>query len=172
LTNANIEVQVFDSTGHAVSTQVWSGQNFTGGQSRQYTYTWNVPATQAAGKYTVMIGVFDAAWATNYYWNSNDATITVTTRSAPAAPAGLTATAGNRQVRLTWTASSGAVSYNVYRGPAPGAERTTPIATGVTGTSYTNTGLTNGATYYYKVAAVNAAGTSPLSNEASAKPKK
>jgi hypothetical protein len=172
LTNANIEVQVFDSTGHAVSTQVWSGQNFTGGQSRQYTYTWNVPATQAAGKYTVMIGVFDAAWATNYYWNSNGATITVTTGSAPAAPAGLTATAGNRQVRLTWTASSGAVSYNVYRGPAPGAERTTPIATGVTGTSYTNTGLTNGATYYYKVAAVNAAGTSPLSNEASAKPKK
>jgi hypothetical protein len=79
LTNANIEVQVFNSAGTAVSTNVWSGQNFTGGQSQQYTYTWNVPASQPAGNYTVMIGVFDAAWATNYYWNSNGATIAVTT---------------------------------------------------------------------------------------------
>ncbi|HUI77012.1 MAG TPA: glycoside hydrolase family 44 protein [Bryobacteraceae bacterium] len=78
LTNANIEVQVFDSGGNAVSTNVWSGQNFTGGQSQQYTYTWNVPASQATGNYTVMIGVFDAGWTTNYYWNSNGATVTVT----------------------------------------------------------------------------------------------
>jgi len=84
LTNANIEVQVFNSAGSAVSTNVWSGQNFTGGQSQQYTYTWNVPASQATGNYTVMIGVFDAAWSTNYYWNSNGATITVTAgQSAP-----------------------------------------------------------------------------------------
>jgi hypothetical protein len=84
LTNANIEVQVFDSAGSAVSTNVWSGQNFIGGQSQQYTYTWNVPASQATGSYTVMIGVFDAGWTTNYYWNSNGATITVT-QPAPGA---------------------------------------------------------------------------------------
>ena len=101
LTNANVEVQVFNSAGNAVSTNVWSGQNFTGGQSQQYTYTWNVPASQATGTYTVMIGVFDAAWATNYYWNSNGATITVTAgQSAPAAPTGLAATPGNGQVAL------------------------------------------------------------------------
>ena len=83
LTNANIEVQVFDSGGNAVSTNVWSGQNFTGGQSQQYTYTWNVPASQATGTYTVMIGVFDAGWSTNYYWNSNGATITVAAGQSP-----------------------------------------------------------------------------------------
>jgi hypothetical protein len=77
LTNANVEVQVFDSTGHAVSTNVWSGQNFTSGQRPQYTYTWTVPASQATGTYTVMIGVFNANWTTNYYWNSKAATITV-----------------------------------------------------------------------------------------------
>jgi hypothetical protein len=162
---------VFNSSGTAVSTNVWSGQNFTGGQSQQYTYTWNVPSTQATGTYTVMIGVFDSTWATNYYWNSNGATITVTTgQTAPVAPTGLTATAGSGQVALSWTASSGAASYNVYRGTAAGAESATPIATGITATAYTNTGLTNGTTYYYKVAAVNPAGTSPMSNEASAKP--
>ena len=90
--------------------------------------------------------------------------------SAPAAPTGLTASAGNAQVSLNWTASTGATSYNVYRGTSSGGESTTPIATGLTGTSYTNTTLTNGTTYYYTVAAVNASGTSAQSTQASATP--
>jgi hypothetical protein len=88
----------------------------------------------------------------------------------PAAPTGLTAMAGNAQVSLSWTASSGAMSYNVYRGTLPTQENTTPIATGVTLTSYLDTTVTNGPTFYYKVAAVNTSGTSSLSNEASATP--
>jgi fibronectin type 3 domain-containing protein len=92
------------------------------------------------------------------------------TQNPPSAPTGLSASAGNSQVSLSWNASSGATSYNVYRGTTAGGEGATPIATGLTGTSYTNTGLTNGTTYYYKVAAVNAAGTSGMSNEASATP--
>ncbi|MGO8673116.1 MAG: malectin domain-containing carbohydrate-binding protein, partial [Capsulimonadaceae bacterium] len=90
--------------------------------------------------------------------------------SAPAAPTGLTATAGNAQVALSWTASTGATSYNIYRGTASGGESATAIATGVTATSYTNTGLTNGTAYYFKVAALNAGGTSAQSSEASATP--
>jgi fibronectin type 3 domain-containing protein len=90
--------------------------------------------------------------------------------SAPAAPTGLTATAGNGQVSLSWTASSGATSYNVYEGTASGSESTTPIATGVTSAAYSVSGLTNGTEYYFKVAAVNASGSSGLSNEASATP--
>jgi hypothetical protein len=91
--------------------------------------------------------------------------------AAPAAPTGLTATAGNASVALVWTASSGASSYNVYRGTTSGGESATAIATGITSPSYSDTGLTNGTTYYYKVAAVNGGGTSGLSNEASATPK-
>jgi len=73
-------------------------------------------------------------------------------------------------VALTWTAGSGATSYNVYRGTSAGGESSTAIATGITTTGYTDTGLTNGTTYYYKVTAVNASGTSGYSNEASASP--
>jgi len=90
--------------------------------------------------------------------------------AVPAAPAGLTATAGNASVSLTWTASTGATSYNVYRGTASGGESTTAIATGITTAAYADSTVTNGTTYYYKVAAVNAGGTSGLSNEASATP--
>ncbi|MGO8670935.1 MAG: malectin domain-containing carbohydrate-binding protein, partial [Capsulimonadaceae bacterium] len=100
----------------------------------------------------------------------NGIEIDSSTPVVPNAPTGLTAVAGNTQVSLSWTASSGATSYNVYRGTAAGGESATAIATGVTTATYTNTGLTNGTAYYYKVAAVNSVGTSGMSNEASATP--
>jgi cellulose 1,4-beta-cellobiosidase len=88
----------------------------------------------------------------------------------PAAPTNLTAKAGKRKITLNWNASSGATSYNVKRSLTSGGPYTT-IATGVTATTYTNTGLTSGVTYYYVVTAVNSAGESPNSNQASAKAK-
>ncbi len=45
-----------------------------------------------------------------------------------------------------------------------------PIASNVSGTSFTDTSVSNGTAYFYRVAAVNAVGTSALSNEASATP--
>jgi len=90
--------------------------------------------------------------------------------AAPAAPTGLTAAASNGSVTLSWSASLGASSYNIYRGTAPGGEGNAPIAAGVTATSYIDTGLTNGTKYYYRVAAVNSGGTSAESMEVSATP--
>ena len=73
----------------------------------------------------------------------------------PAPPTRLSVTAGNAQVALNWTASSGATSYNIYRSTSSGGEGSTPYKTGVTTTSFTDTNLTNGTTYYYQVGAVN-----------------
>lgn len=89
--------------------------------------------------------------------------------SAPSAPTNLTANAGTSSIGLTWTTSSGATSYDVYRGTTSGGESATPIATGVTSGSYTDTTAASGTTYYYYVTAVNSSGQSSDSNEANAK---
>ena len=88
----------------------------------------------------------------------------------PDVPTGVTATAGNTQVTVAWTAANGATSYNLYRATTAGGEGATPVKTGITTTSYVDTGLTNGTTYFYKVSAANAIGESGLSSEASATP--
>jgi hypothetical protein len=88
--------------------------------------------------------------------------------TVPPVPTGLQATAGNAQVSLTWNASTGATSYNVKRSPTNGGPYTT-IASPTTA-SYTNTGLTNGTPYYYVVTAVNSAGESNPSSQATATP--
>src|SRR5215475_3378632 len=88
-------------------------------------------------------------------------------------PLGLTATAGNAQVSLSWPASLGASSYTVQRGLVSGGPYVTVGCP--TTTSYTDSGVTNGTTYYYVVAGAytgdpDAGGGSASSPEASATP--
>jgi hypothetical protein len=95
-------------------------------------------------------------------------TASCTPTPPPAAPTGLTATAGNAQVGLNWTAVSGATSYTVKRSTVSGGSYTTVGSS--TGTSCIDTGLTNGATYFYVVTAVSSTGESPNSTQVSATP--
>jgi len=85
----------------------------------------------------------------------------------PAAPTGLTATGGNAQVRLSWTASAGATRYSVKRATTSGGPYTA-IVTNLTSLVYTNTSLANDTFYYYVVSASNSAGESANSTETNA----
>jgi hypothetical protein len=86
----------------------------------------------------------------------------------PSAPANLSATAVSTSgINLAWTASTDAASYAVLRSTTNGGPYTN-IAAGLLSTSYRDTGLAGGATYYYLVQAINSAGTSPASAQASA----
>ncbi|MCE9608610.1 MAG: DUF2341 domain-containing protein [Chthoniobacter sp.] len=85
---------------------------------------------------------------------------------APPAPTALSATAGGNQVVLSWTASAGATGYNVKRATTNGGPYMTVGTAG--GTSYTDTVVTSGTTYYYVVSATVSSGESPNSAQASA----
>src|SRR5439155_1391244 len=94
--------------------------------------------------------------------------------TAPGAPRDLVATAGDASVSLSWSPPSsdgGApiTNYKIYRGTVAGGQLSL-IATVPNVLSYTDSPLTNGKTYYYKVTAVNEVGEGPPSNEASATP--
>jgi len=87
-------------------------------------------------------------------------------QTVPAAPANLTATVGTSGVTLSWSPSTNAISYTLFRGTATGAE--TQLIQNLTGTQFTDNNVIPGTTYFYKVEAVNGAGPSSLSNEAQA----
>src|SRR3990170_871293 len=120
---------------------------------------------------TVTTGVEDMAgnnMQSNYSWSF---TTEAPPTTAPAAPVNVTATAGNNQVTVTWDAVPGATSYNIYWSTTAGVTKTTGTQiSGITYTSYTHTGLTNGTTYYYVVTTVNSFGESNESSEVSATP--
>lgn len=97
----------------------------------------------------------------------------VTLSTVPPIVVGLTATTNatlqSGQIALSWTASSGATSYSIERSTTSGSGFTTLATTAAT--SYTDSNLIAGQTYYYRVKASNIAFTATnFSAEASATP--
>jgi regulation of enolase protein 1 (concanavalin A-like superfamily) len=76
-------------------------------------------------------------------------------------------TGGNGQASLSWGGSTGATGYSVLRATSANGTYTT-LASGLAGTSYLDTGLANGTTYYYAVVASNGSGSSGTSTQANA----
>lgn len=90
--------------------------------------------------------------------------------TAPLPPANLSATGdGANAITLDWTASLGAMSYNIGRSPTQGGPYTT-IASNVASTVYLDTAVTDSTAYYYVVSAIGSGGTSGASVEANARP--
>ena len=91
----------------------------------------------------------------------------------PAAPTGLSATAGDTEVVLDWNnnSESDAAKYNVYRGTSSGVYALVTTITGSTNSAYTNTGLTNDTQYFFVVTCLDASNNeSSYSSEVNATP--
>jgi len=82
----------------------------------------------------------------------------------PAAPNGLTASPGNTQVALNWSAANTATSYKIYKGGALLATVPAPLL------SYADSTVTNGTAYSYTISAVNNLGEGAPSSAVAATP--
>ncbi len=121
--------------------------------------TYSDTAVSAGTTHSYTVTAYDAAG--NESAQSSPPASATTPAAAMPAPTNLTATpSGSSQVNLTWTAVSGATSYNVFRGTAKIAS---PATAG-----YNDTGLSPNTAYSYTVTALGAAGESAHSASASA----
>jgi fibronectin type 3 domain-containing protein len=96
--------------------------------------------------------------------------------STPVAPTGLVITSTS-PITLSWNVVLAATSYNIYRGSVSGGlSSKTLLATNAPAgnqspsTTFTDTTVTTGVTYYYQVTAVNWDKESAPSNEVSVTP--
>lgn len=161
---------------------IWSGSGGATGYNVKRSLTDGGPyETIATGETSAAYSDANINYGTVYYYvvsatsaagesaNSNQASGSATLQ-IPAAPSALHTASGDTEAKIYWTGSATATGYNVKRSLTSGGTYAT-IATGVAATEFTDTGLTNGTTYFYKVWATNAAGESLLSSAVSASPR-
>ena len=159
-------VSVFNSSGGAATGVTGPTTRPVGSTTTAYTFTGLTNGTA----YTFKVAAVNAA-GTGAPSSLSGA---VTPRTVPGAPTAVAGTPGDTQVALTWTAPANnggsaitdySVSvFNSSGGAATGVTGSTPRFVGSATTAYTFTGLTNGTSYTFRVAAVNAAGTGPASS--------
>lgn len=111
--------------------------------------------------------------ATNNFGSTTSApSSAVTPAVPPSTPGAPTPTRGDTQVSLTWTAPSNggsAITDYLVQYSSDSGSNWTPFADGTSATtSAIVTGLTNGTSYVFRIAAVNAAGTSSYSSASTA----
>ncbi|MFT3950715.1 MAG: leucine-rich repeat domain-containing protein [Oscillospiraceae bacterium] len=109
-------------------------------------YTVTYSANKAVGKATVTI-----KGKGNY-----SGTITKTFKINPKKPTLSSVTAGAKKATVKFTKVTGVTGYEIYRATSKTGTYTKVKTT--TSTSYTNTGLTQGKTYYYKIRAYQTVG--------------
>lgn len=167
----NNKVKEIDAAGtvtrlFGVSSKYWSGGT-PGWKDGTVNPTESIDPVQVKQPYGLAIGFSGTVYDTEVGY----ALLRVATGTGlpplppppPVAPTILSVTTNYGQVTLTWSAVTGATSYNVKRSPHSGGPYTT--VANVTTNTYTDTGLSDGTTYYYVISALNGSTESQNSTE-------
>ena len=145
-----------------------SGLTITGANSGDFVEVADTCGSSLAGGGNCTIGVAFTPSATG----QRTATLSITDNASGSPQTATLTGTGSPDVILSWGASpsSGIAGYNVYRGTTSGGESSTPLnSTPINGTSYVDTNVTSGMTYYYVVTSVGSNGAqSAPSNETEA----
>jgi hypothetical protein len=174
--NMLVDLEIYNSSGVKIGQTYYSGQSFTASQTRSYSWSFKVPASAAAGKYTLMVGVFTAGWTSDAYWNSAAASFTVATTPPSSGggsgqtPSGLPSTffiglAANPNQLPAWVATSGVPWAMCYQylssGVTPGKSWVTTWGTNFAynyATAAHSAGCIPELTYYQLVPTIGAEG--------------
>ncbi|NUR25076.1 MAG: carbohydrate-binding protein, partial [Catenulispora sp.] len=158
-------IAVLPNSAYTLSAYVEGNYVYLGATGYSSTWTpsagsWQQLTTSfTTGASTTSVQIYLHGWYAQGSYYADDVALVGPggTAQVPSAPAGLSVTGTtSSSVSLSWSASSGATGYNVYRGG-------TKVGS-VTGTSYTDTGLTASTSYGYAVTATNSAGESAKSS--------
>jgi len=152
-----------DLDGYNVYRSTTSGSGYTklnGSLLASSDYTDN-SVSNFTTYYYVVTAVDDSS---NESSNSSEDSATPEDVTAPSAPTGLVATAGDATVSLDWNnnGEGDLDGYNVYRSTTSGSGYSQLNGSLLTSSDYTDNSVTNGTTYYYVVTAVD---DTPNANE-------
>ena len=160
-----VHFQVWDNGGTLVTdaTTTWGVTTSTTGVTDQ-AFWWDWDSTFAIdGTYQITATAANASYqgpASGFYFR-------IDRGSSPGVVGGLTASAGSKQIALTWNAVPTATSYEIFRADSESGPWTI-VETNWTSQSWTDAGLSDNVTYWYTVRAVNAAGSGPKASPVSA----
>jgi PKD repeat protein len=159
-TNGDIYIDAISISGVAANTC-----------SISYPKSITIPSNVSPGSYHVFFYADGGKVVNEVFEDNNFATaqLTVTAVATLNPPRNLSATAGNAQVILSWSAPSSGTptSYTVYRSTSENGTYTT-LTPNPTSLNYTAIGLTNGTTYWFKVKANYSSGSSDFTTAISA----
>ncbi|WP_416978050.1 pectinesterase family protein [Streptomyces sp. T028] len=176
--SGSVELTWSGASGDTVAFQVWSASSADGTYQKLVTTDegWYLDISAPVGSDTYYkVYAVDAAGNVSAPATVSGRPLTPPDTTAPDAPTGLAATGGDREVKLSWTASTAddTTAYRVYRSTSPDVAFTDDnrVTGNIAATSYTDTfEVADGTTYYYAVTAVDGSGNeSALSGTADAK---
>ena len=83
LTNAIVDIEVYDAGNKQILQKFYQGQTLQSGQTQTFTANWT---PGAAGQYRVTVGIFNSDWTQAYTWNSNALNVNVGAQTSTPPP--------------------------------------------------------------------------------------